>query len=298
MRTTARSALAAAAILPSVLAAQSQNFVRNGDFEASTIAPWTMTGYALNPGLQRTDVDGTGNSQCYAATPGRQTNSGSFPTHRLEQTVTLAPVPYELGFDLAQTGQTISFSPQPPSLTVFVGGQQVTSAAFPANRLRRSILRMRVCARFKPTSAGSHTLSLQMFFQGNAVGNGFRFHVDNVVLRLARDPMFCIAGDRILGQQVRFEVTGAPSAGFLVWLSTGLLPQPIKVPGIQGEFALGLQLLIPFLSGALDTAGGFNTTLPIPAIPALSGRRLFWQGLQVQASGASFGWNVMQAFYN
>lgn len=280
----------------SAVSSRGQNLVVNGDFSATTIAPWTASGYALNPGLTKFNVDGTGSSQCYAARPGGQGGPPFLP-HKLEQPVNWLPVSYDLTIDVAHVASLLSVSLVQGQVQVFAGSQSVSSFRFTVSRLRRTTQRVRLCARFKPTTIGRGTLRIELGYQGNATSTSPQLLIDNVDLRRSRDARFCILGDRILGQQVGFEVTGAPAAAFLVLLSPSELPNPIKIPGIDGEFALGLQVLIPFLQGALDSGGSFKVNLPIPNLSGLSGTRLYWQALQIATSGASLGWHSQQAFY-
>lgn len=275
----------------SAASAEAQNFVTNGDFSGATIAPWTASGSAVGAGLTSFDVNGAGASQCYAARPG-----GTVP-HRLDQPVNWLPIVYELTMDVAHVPPTLSNSLVLGRVDVFAGNQVVASVQFTVSRLRRTLQRARLCARFKPTTTGRGTIGVALGYRGNATTSSPRLLIDNVELRPSRDAQFCIVGDRILGQSVSFEVTGEASAAFLVLLSPTELPTKIKIPGIGGEFALGLQILIPFLQGALDQSGRFAQSLTIPNLQGIAGTKLYWQALQVATSGASLGWHSQQAFY-
>ncbi|MCB9883684.1 MAG: hypothetical protein H6832_17310 [Planctomycetes bacterium] len=276
--------------------ASAQNIVTNGDFGGATIAPWTVSGYAINPGLTRDDVDGTGVSQCYAARPGYQTAPPASP-FVLQQPVTLVPLDYELTLDVAHVGSLLSPSLAMGRIQVFVGNQQVASFQFTATRQPRVLQRRRLCAIFKPPTTGSSTLRVELFYTSKATTTSPQLLVDNVDVRLARNPMFCVTGERALGQTVSLDLVGSPSAVFVVLLSNSELPQPISIPGFKGQLGLGLQVLLPVLSGALDTSGAFQQSLLVPNVAGIAGVPLYWQALEVTTSAKSLGWHSQQAFY-
>jgi hypothetical protein len=278
--------------------AAAQNLVQNGDFSAATIAPWVASNYAVTPGLETYDTSGTGQSQAYACNPGGQTTTPPFPKHVIEQTVTVAPILYELTLDVASTVVPSSTVAALPIVTVYLDNQVIVSKNFLNTTARRAVMRERLAVRFTPQAAGPRQLKVEFTFNGLAgVGRSPRVYVDNVDLRLRRDPFYAVRGERLLGASVAFEVAGTANAAYLVYLAPKKLPAPVTIPGFTGQLALDPSILILFLGGALDAQGSFKVTLPIPLITGLAGVPLHWQGIQLIAAGQGFGWESTQGFY-
>jgi len=179
-------------------------------------------------------------------------------------------------------------------VTVLLGTQQVTSMTWPFSQL--SPKRRRLCAQFQSTSQGKTDFIIQLTWAGNATASSPRVYIDNVDLRLARSPMFCIRGERKIGGKTSFEVEGTANAAFVVFVSTNQIA-PIQVPGIQGAFELDPTSLAVFLNGVLDASGKFQLSATLPNITILNGLKLYWQALGVSTGGASLGWAYQTAFY-
>lgn len=276
-------------------AGSAQNLVRNGDFSSATLAPWTTTGFGLSPGVTQLDVDGTGLSRCYSVIPGGMTNAGPFPPHKLMQPMTLIPIDYALSFDLSQGGAALSIAPAAPRIRVLVGTQVVTQYVFRA--VRRTLRRERICLTFRPLVAGPTNFTIEFEYRAAARATGYRFAVDNIDLRLARQPQFCIRGERILGNAASFEISGAASSATVLFLSPARAPTPITISGWTGQLELDLRSLIVFFAAPLDTSGAFQVSLPVPRLNSLAGVPLHWQAVQITNATKGFGWASQQAFY-
>jgi hypothetical protein len=265
-----------------------QNLIANGSFTPPVLTPWVASGPGWTPGLQNFDTDGTGTSQCYAVSP-------SNSAHVLKQTVTAVPTKLEVTIDLAVTNLPLAISPAMPIVTIFFGKQQIASQTWPFSRL--SPKRRRLCAQFQSTAVGQTEFIIQMTWAGNATAGSPRVYIDNVDLRPARSPMFCIRGERQLGGKTSFEVEGTASAAFVVLVAPSVIT-PIQIPGIQGALELDPTSFAVFVSGALNSSGTFQLGAALPNIPALAGVRLYWQALEASTAGASLGWAYPTAFYN
>ena len=277
---------------------QAQNLVKNGDFSATTIAPWTSSGFALNPGLEKFNTSGTATSVAYANNPGGRTGPPPFPPHILQQgKILLVPVVHELSFDLAAFIPRISFTAAVPKVEVFIDKLRIFTMTF--SRIGVNPRRLRPCIRFTPTITGVKTLRFEFSWAGVARASFTpRVYLDNVSLRRTSNPTFCIRGERRLGTTVEFGVQGSPKAAFVIFLAAKLAARPLAIPGIAGLFRLDLSTVLPILSGTTDRNGAFTVRLPIPKIPGLGGKPLFWQGIEITNSAASFGLESLQGFYD
>jgi len=279
--------LSACLLLPSL--GVTQNLVKNGDFEATQLTPWTQSGPGVNPGVFSFDTNGTGLSRSYAVNP------GSNQVHSITQTVVIAPIPYEFSLDAAVQAGSSAFSIRLPTVTIKLGTATVTSHQFVASR--QNPTRRRLCARITPKQAGPQSLTIEFLYPSPANAGSPRAYVDNVDLRVALDPTFCISGERSLGMAMSFDVQGAANAPFVVFVAPKLLPNPIQIPGIGGALELDPTLLVPLLTGKLDASGSFSLSVTVPSIAGLAGVPLFWQGLEVDSTGPALGWASLIGFY-
>ncbi len=229
-----------------------QNLVKNGNFSGSTLAPWTASGFAGTPQVETYNTSGTGVSHCYALNPGGQSGRPPFPPHVLKQTgIVFVPLLHELSFDLAATIPPMSMTAAVPKVEVFVGKQRIYSKSFTWRGPNPK--RLRACIRYTPTIPGQKDLSFEFSFAGLVRANFTpRVFIDNIDLRRANNPTFCMQGERRLGAAIEFAVTGTPLAAFVVFLSPKLSAQPIPVPGATGAFRLVVVTFVPILVGSLD----------------------------------------------
>lgn len=283
---------------PIELQAQALNLVKNGDFSANTIAPWKASGFALNPALEKLNTSGTGTSVAYACNPGGQSGRPPFPPHVIQQVnMLLLPVVHELSFDMAVVMPQFSLTPLTPTVEAFLGKRRLYSMSFPLTG--KSPRRMRACVRFPQTIAGIETLRIEINWASVARANFTpRVYIDNVRLWHAGSPTFCIDGERRLNSAMQFRVVGSPSSAFVIFLAAKLAPKPLSFPGITGMFRLDLLTLFPILNGVTNTQGEFKITLPVPKVPGLGGLPLYWQGVEITTTGASFGLESLQGFYD
>ena len=282
--------------LLAICALPAQNLVQNGDFEGKSLAPWSVSGHAYQPQVESYDTAGRGPSASFACSPGLQSNtSPQNPLVLSQGGIVATPLLHELSFDLAVFVKPTIFSARLPQIDVFLGNSKLPAPQVAFTRPNPK--RLRACVRFTPTVAGATALRFSISYQGLANSNAPRVYLDNVSLRRATNPSFCMQGERKLGGSTQLQVDGSPSAAFVIFLAAGASPAPIPLPGFIGALEIDPLTAQPFVSGALDASGTWSQKLTIPNLTGLAGIPIHWQGLEVGAMGASFGVPSVMAFY-
>jgi hypothetical protein len=271
--------LLAAALLGAPLAAQ--NFVTNGDFSAG-ITGWTEAGFSFNPMVESYDTTGLGASQCYACGPGGQVFPPPYPPNSIEQSVLIAPgLPYEFTAELAV--DSTAGNADAGTFWVEIGGVEVARTAL-GGYLTGLPQRARICARFALTVGGPQTLRIHFHRNYTTNAGTPRARIDDIALRIAQGPMFCLRGNRKLGAARTADLLGAPSEGVLCFLSYRRLGTGIQVPGVSGLWFLDPARMFLLASGGTSTGGLYSFPLALPNDAALLSAVVFVQGLQLSAA--------------
>jgi hypothetical protein len=273
------------------------NLVQNGNFATTALSPWTASGYAGTPLVERYDCAGQGADFCYGCSPGGQTGYAPFPPHAIQQSGILAvPVEHEFSIDIACQLSLLSVTAARPTVTVYLDQQQLAQHQFLPSNLNPK--RRRLCARFVPNSAGLKTLRVEIDYQGLVQRQSPRVWVDNVQLRRATRPSFSMKGERRLGSKIEFWLQGTAGAPFVIFLAAGPAPTAIPLPGILGFLELDLFTMQPILSGAIGPRGEYSQSILIPKLSGIAGLPLHWQAAEFGSQGPSLGPSSLQAFYN
>jgi hypothetical protein len=295
MRTLPLVLLASALATPT-LAAQ-QNFVSNGDFANGT-AGWTEGGYSCLPGIETFDTTGLGASQCYASNPGGQVTPPPYAPNWIEQPVIIVPgVAYEFTAEIAVDRVPILGNADAGTVYVEVGGVEITRTtlgAFTAGLMQRA----RVCGRFTMTTGGPQ-VPLRINFHRTFLCNNDtpRTRIDDISLRFAFGPTFCLMGNRKLGQTRTVDVLGATSEPVVFFFSNNRLMNGIQVPGVNGLWFLDPTRMFFFFTGTTSATGRFSFPLPLPNDASLLTAVLYVQGLQVSlAAQITLGFDQFLTF--
>jgi hypothetical protein len=273
--------LLAAALLGAPLSAQ--NFVTNGDFSAG-ITGWTEAGFSFNPMVESYDTTGLGASQCYACSPGGQVTPPPYLPNSIEQTVLIAPgIPYEFTAEIAVDAVATSSNADAGTFWVEVGGVEVTRTAL-GGYTQGLPQRARLGARFTLTTGGPQTLRINFHRRFLCNQTTPRTRIDDITLRIAQGPLFCLRGNRRLGGVNTVDVLGAPNEAIIFFLSPARLGTGIQVPGIGGLWFLNPARMSLFFSGVTGAGGLYSFPLTLPNDPALLTGVAYVQGLQVSAA--------------
>ena len=144
-------------------------------------------------------------------------------------------------------------------------------------------------------------VNLKITFERQYYATDVVVHLDNVRISPAPGPVFAFRGDRKIGKTFSYDIAGLPSAGYIVFMSPSRNPNPagIPVPGITGNWELGLTSVFPVFTGILDSLGKDSRKGgPAPNDPVLVGAPLWFQPFQfTKKPSYSLGFSHRFSFY-
>ncbi len=284
------------------------NFVKNGDF--SQVGPnnlplvWKTTYKSFHfpkvadftwKGIKRM-------TKAFECRPGGASGySRPYPLVTLEQTVILpAGVPLEVSADIIHSRASKLTNVDRGIVKVYLGSQLIETR--PTRRgyiYGPDAMTEQIASRVVLKTGGK--VNLKITFERNYYATDVVVHLDNVRIAPTPGPVFAIRGDRKLGKKFSYDVSGLPSAGYIVFMapSKNSSPAGIPVPGISGNWELSLTSIFPVFTGVLDSQGKDARTFgPFPNDPALVGFPLWFQPFQfTQASAFSLGYSHRFSFY-
>ena len=285
-------------VLALAVLAPAQNLVVNGDFEGPTLAPWTIVNFAINPSAEDFNTSGTGESRCYATTPGLPAQLDD--PHALEQIVTLvAGVTYEVRYDVEATYRSAGGAPLDVMLQV--GGEFGLPAVLPESlSLLQPEFRLHRAGLFTAMASGDVMVRMNFRHAGIAIVDiSPRVRIDNIDIRPSRQPFIGqFEKQRRISSGNTLTMQGAANTQYWLFMSLQLADPPIPVPPITGEVRIGPLALRSLRTGVFDGLGKTTMVFLIPNIPSLRGVPVYWQAVQFDAARgiADLGWETTQGF--
>ncbi len=283
------------------------NFVKNGDFSQvdSKNLPklWKVTYKSFhNPKVADFTYKGIKRmTKAFQCNPGGASGySKPYPLVILEQDVVLpSGIPLEVSADIIHSRASSATNADRGIVKFYLGNTLIDTR--PPRRgyiFAPDAMCEQIAARVKLATGGK--TKLKITFERYYWATDVVVHLDNVRIAPTYGPVFTFRGDRKIGKKFTTQTIGTPSAGYIVFMCPTLNSTPggIPVPGIQGNWELGLSNIEIVFTGALDATGNDKKTGTCPNVPALVGVPLYFQPLQYTSTiQISLGYSHRFSFY-